>query len=83
MARYSSKGNALSLPPVMNNALLYSAQAMESPTRADIERWRAAGIPGIKYLDQGSRTKGEGTRNLVVFDDNIITIKSVNGEPVR
>ena len=28
-----------------------------------------AGIPGIKYYDQGSRGAGEGTRNMVLFDD--------------
>lgn len=28
---------------------------------------RQAGIPGIKYLDEGSRAKGEGTRNFVTF----------------
>lgn len=33
-----------------------------------------AGIPGIKYLDQGSRGAGEGSRNYVVFDDKIIEI---------
>lgn len=32
------------------------------------------GIPGIKYLDQGSRAAGEGSRNFVVFDDAIIDI---------
>lgn len=35
---------------------------------------REAGIPGIKYLDQGSRTAGEGSRNYVVFDDKLIDI---------
>ena len=35
---------------------------------------REAGIPGIKYLDQGSRAAGEGSRNYVVFDDSIIDI---------
>jgi hypothetical protein len=35
---------------------------------------RAAGIPGIKYLDAGSRTAGDGSRNYVVFDDNLIDI---------
>ena len=29
-----------------------------------------AGITGIKYLDQGSRGAGEGTRNFVVFPGN-------------
>jgi len=32
-------------------------------------RLREAGIPGIKYFDQGSRAAGDGTRNYVVFDD--------------
>ena len=35
---------------------------------------REAGIPGLKYLDQGSRTAGEGSRNYVVFDDKLINI---------
>ena len=35
---------------------------------------RQAGIPGIKYLDQGSRGAGEGSRNYVVFDDKLIDI---------
>lgn len=35
---------------------------------------RDAGIPGIKYLDQGSRSAGEGSRNYVVFDANLIEI---------
>ena len=29
------------------------------------------GIPGIRYLDQGSRGAGEGTSNYVVFNDLI------------
>jgi hypothetical protein len=33
------------------------------------------GIKGIKYLDQGSRGAGEGSRNYVVFDDKLVTIK--------
>jgi hypothetical protein len=32
------------------------------------------GIPGIRYLDQGSRTTGKGTRNFVVFDENDVKI---------
>lgn len=34
---------------------------------------KALGIPGIKYLDQGSRAARKGTRNFVVFDPDIIT----------
>jgi len=33
-----------------------------------------AGIPGIKYLDQGSRSAGEGSHNYVVFDTNSMNI---------
>ena len=33
------------------------------------EYLNALGIPGIKYYDQGSRAAGEGTRNMVLFDD--------------
>jgi hypothetical protein len=33
------------------------------------------GIPGIKYLDQGSRGTGEGTSNYVVFDDKLVNMK--------
>ena len=32
------------------------------------------GIPGIRYLDQGSRTAGEGTSNFVVFDPKHMNI---------
>jgi hypothetical protein len=35
---------------------------------------RDAGIPGIRYLDQGSRGAGEGSHNYVVFDDKLIDI---------
>jgi hypothetical protein len=38
------------------------------------EALRDAGIPGIKYLDAGSRGKGDGTRNFVTFSDDIISI---------
>lgn len=41
-----------------------------------------AGIPGIRYLDAGSRGAQDGTRNLVVFDESLITITHKNGEPV-
>ena len=37
-------------------------------------RLKEAGIPGIKYLDQGSRGAGEGSSNYVAFDDSIIEI---------
>lgn len=36
--------------------------------------FRDAGIPGIRYLDHGSRGAGEGSHNYVVFDDATIDI---------
>jgi hypothetical protein len=45
------------------------------PMTADAAaKLRDAGIPGIKYLDQGSRGVGNGTHNYVVFDDKLIDI---------
>jgi len=38
-----------------------------------------AGVPGIKYLDEGSRDTGEGTYNYVVFDDKDVQIIARNG----
>ena len=38
------------------------------------DRLREAGIPGIKYLDEGSRGVGQGTSNYVLFRDDIIDI---------
>lgn len=32
------------------------------------------GIPGIRYLDQGSRGAGKGTKNTVVFDDKLVKV---------
>jgi len=37
------------------------------------------GIPGIRYLDQGSRSAGKGSRNYVMFDDQFPEIVSQNG----
>lgn len=51
-------------------------QALRSMTRrfgdkATSEMLRNAGIPGIRYLDQGSRGAGAGTSNFVVFDEKL------------
>jgi hypothetical protein len=37
------------------------------------DKLREAGIPGIRYLDAGSRSTG-GTSNFVIFDENLIDI---------
>lgn len=37
------------------------------------------GVPGIRYLDRGSRAAGEGTRNFVMFDPERIKILQMLG----
>ena len=60
---------------------LYGALKHSAPGDGAFDRAAAAtdairskGIPGIKYLDAGSRTAGDGSRNYVVFDDAMIEI---------
>ena len=38
------------------------------------------GIPGIRYLDSGSRAAGQGSSNFVIFDPNMIRILERNGQ---
>jgi hypothetical protein len=44
-----------------------------------------AGIPGIRYLDQGSRGTGQGTSNFVVFPgmEDMLRIEQINNQPVE
>jgi hypothetical protein len=46
---------------------------------------RQAGIPGIRYLDGGSRRAGQGSSNFVVFPGNegLLTIVERNGKPIK
>ena len=39
------------------------------------DQTRNLGVPGIRYLDEGSRGVGKGTSNYVVFDPNLLEIK--------
>jgi hypothetical protein len=48
--------------------------------RATSEALRAAGIPGIRYLDRSSRDVGEGTRNIVVFPGEEQNVKILSRE---
>ena len=43
-------------------------------TAAGAQVLHEAGIPGIRYLDQGSRAAGDGTKNSVVFSPEIMEI---------
>lgn len=49
------------------------------------QRLREAGIPGIRYLDGGSRGTGAGTSNFVIFpgEEGLLQILERNGVPIR
>jgi hypothetical protein len=59
--------------PYLKSDTLTGAQ-IAPRTAEGAQQLRDAGIPGIKYLDAGSRSAGEGTHNYVVFDDKTIDI---------
>ena len=63
---------------------LYSAHrgANASSNQKASQALFEAGIPGLQYLDQASRGAGEGTRNYVVFSDEIPKILERNGTSV-
>jgi len=46
---------------------------------------RQLGVPGIRYLDQGSRGQGQGTSNFVVFpgEEELLRILERNGVPIQ
>lgn len=75
---------------------LVSTYAQDAPLHYGVEQgenWaqqfasqklRDLGIPGIRYLDGGSRGAGSGTSNFVVFpgNENILNILERNGAPI-
>ncbi|MCS4503315.1 hypothetical protein NYO91_04390 [Arhodomonas aquaeolei] len=41
------------------------------------------GVPGLKYLDAVSRNNGDGARNYVIWDEDLVTVEAVNDELVQ
>lgn len=60
---------------------LYTAN--QGNDAAVAELLRQIGIPGIRYLDQGSRFSNGGTKNTVLFDDSLVKILERNGIPMQ
>jgi hypothetical protein len=60
------------LPGEIGNSSWYTGNTTEK--RHTAEYLQSLDIPGIKYLDQGSRAAGDGSRNFVVFNDKLINI---------
>lgn len=55
-------------------ATIYNTLARTADRNEVSRKLREAGIPGIRYLDAGSRGAKEGTRNIVMFDDSKVRI---------
>ena len=53
--------------------------------KAASEALRQASIPGIRYLDDGSRGAGKGTSNFVVFPgmEDMLRIEQINEQPIE
>ena len=54
---------------------------MEIPESDISQLLHKQGIPGIRYLEGGSRSNGAGTSNFVAFDPELIRILERNGIP--
>lgn len=63
----------------IHNVLRKQADSVWDEGPGVAARLQEAGIPGIKYFDQGSRISKAGTRNYVVFDDKLVNITHKNG----
>ena len=73
---YRDLANALSDGGVRRGSTALSGQdAIAS------QHLKELGIPGIRYLDGGSRTAGSGSSNFVLFDDAMARILETNGIP--
>jgi hypothetical protein len=59
--------------------VLYHMNQNKTPAQS-AEYLRAQGIPGVRYLDGGSRTAGGGTSNYVVFAGNEGLLKILSRE---
>ncbi len=62
-----------------SNLMKLLSQRIGSPDKAS-ELLKQAGIPGIRYLDGGSRGAGQGSSNFVVFSPDLIRILERNGQ---
>lgn len=74
----STRPPHFSFPDYMRgeDAYRYAGSVLNQGTEGTSDALARAGIPGISYLDAGSRSAGQGTRNFVVFDPSIVKILS-------
>jgi len=88
-APYSKLSGAEGEAKTMGSAYHLMSMNLSGKTSADSAKasqlLHKQGIPGIRYLDGGSRADGAGTSNFVVFpgEESALTILERNGKPVR
>lgn len=78
--------SAMTKDSARNRSILEKKFGEEAYGRADklaSLRLNEAGIKGIKYLDGGSRSLGNGTYNYVIFDDSAVNILNTLYQPDR
>jgi hypothetical protein len=65
-------------------AFEFKSQGHPNPNAAASEWLRQQGIPGVRYLDGGSRGAGQGTANYVIFpgEEGLLQILERNGQPL-
>jgi hypothetical protein len=70
--------------PLNKNPMSYSLELLNEQLgnqQITANYLQQAGIPGIKYLDEASRAKGEGTRNFVTFPGEEKNLKILERNP--
>jgi hypothetical protein len=76
----------ISMPEqVIKGQHIYERMGLGRDGAGASEALRKAGIPGIRYLDGGSRGAGKGTSNYVVFpgNENLLQILERNGVSLK
>ena len=85
--KYAARGAKIPNAGMMYKAMEYVADETGKfgGKRGLTEYLRSHGIPGIRYLDGGSRGAGQGTSNFVVFagNEDILKILERNGVPLK
>jgi hypothetical protein len=83
-ATYTDKARGESILELLGKATQGDSPFSQRQITAS-QQLRGAGIPGVRYLDQGSRGAGQGSSNFVVFpgEESLLTILERNGQPIR
>jgi len=74
VAKLKAAGYKPDAPDVSGSQVLMDLAFQHGGEVAASNWLRQQGIPGIRYLDQGSRSSGAGTSNFVVFDPKHMNI---------